>query len=290
MVIDTLTVMRPVAQPGPEHTAVSARSESRTCQEAVERLLARHQWRLLGRDEFVARADEHLRAGIATDAHRAATFAYSQALYMACSGVEGVPRQNQGYSELFRYLYDVAARRYPDVCDDATQRALESTFTTFGRCRQPGAFFAFALQRLMDAAKALRRQEEHLHSLAAPIGDGDDTLGELLPDPDNVDPSARVIADEQRQRLAAFADDFLRRHPRARQQLAALWLKHVEGLDEASISRRLGKPIKSMYVLRARAVEKLRDDPAWRALAVECGILPPEQAMSPALADVATQG
>src|SRR5262245_31105881 len=83
----------------------------RLCAQAVDGLLARHDWQLLDRAEFVRRAHEHLRGGAASDAQRAATHAYSLALHSACSGAEGRERQNNAYGELFRYLYDIALQR-----------------------------------------------------------------------------------------------------------------------------------------------------------------------------------
>lgn len=244
------------------------------CQAAVDRLLARHSWRLLAPDEFVRRTHAHLGAGHAADPHRAAVYAYSHALHAACSGGEGVARQDQGYTELFRYLYDSAVRRYPDICDDTTQRALERTFTMFGRCREPGAFFAFALQQLMDAARTLRRQEEgHPWSLDAPVGEGDDTLGAVLPDRAARDPVGQVLDQERQVRVRRLVREFTRAHPRARQQLAALWLKHMEGFDDTAISQKLGKPARSLYVLRSRAIAKLQMDSGWQTLARECGML-----------------
>jgi DNA-directed RNA polymerase specialized sigma24 family protein len=243
------------------------------CEVAVARLLARHGWQLLEREEFVRRTVAHLRAGIAGDPRRAATYTYSLALHAACSGVDGPARRERGYTELHRYLYDSARRRYPDVCDDATQRALEAVFTGFARCRQPGAFLAFALQCLMDAARVARRPlSRGEQSLATPVGDnGRDTLGDLLPDARQPDPAEVVLDGERRARLGRYADEFLRKHPRARDQLAALWLKYIEGLDDATIGRRLGKPVSSVYVLRSRAIAKLHAEPRWRALAGECG-------------------
>ena len=244
------------------------------CGKAVEEALARHRWQLLEPEEFARRAMEHVRAGVASDPRRAATYTYSQALHIACSGAEGADRQNLGYTELFRYLYDSARRRYPDVSEDATQRALEATFTTFERCRQPGAFLAFAFQHLMDAARALRRQMgSGVRHLETCVGDSETALGELLPDPQASDPADEVIAGEQRSRLERCRAEFLRRHPRARQQFEALWLKYVEGLADAAIGERLGKPVSSVYVLRSRAIEKLRAEPSWRAIAAELGIL-----------------
>ena len=57
-----------------------------SCGEAVDLLRARHGWQLLDRPEFVRRPLAHLE----TD------------------GAEGPERQNLGYTELFRYLYDSA--------------------------------------------------------------------------------------------------------------------------------------------------------------------------------------
>jgi DNA-directed RNA polymerase specialized sigma24 family protein len=93
---------------------------------------------------------------------------------------------------------------------------------------------------------------------------------------ERADPAAHMIARELRERFARLAEEFLSRHPRARRQLAALRLKYVEGMDEQEVSRALGVPARAVYVLRSRAVAKLRHEPAWRALAAEFGIIPDE--------------
>src|SRR5262245_11094815 len=126
-------------------------AQEQSCREAIERLLARRNWGLLESQEFVRRTVEHLRAGACADPIRAATYTYCHVLYAACSGVESLRRKNIGYSALFCYLYDASRRRYPDICDDATQQALEITFRLFGRCREPGAFLSFAFQQLVEA-------------------------------------------------------------------------------------------------------------------------------------------
>lgn len=236
------------------------------CRAAVDRLVERHRWALLPQAEFVRRTAELLAAGQTSEPYRAAVAVYCRALHAACSGREGEQRQNLAYGELFRYLYD-SARAYPDVREDVTQQALERTFRSFERCREPGAFLAFALMHLADAARAMRRQERRAQSVAAPG---------LLPGPDQPEAAARAISGELRARFDQLSDEFLRKHPRAQQQLAALRLKYIDDMDEEAISRALGKPVGSVYVLRARAIKKLRGDPGWRALAVEFGILPEE--------------
>jgi hypothetical protein len=214
----------------------------RMCGKAVDLQLARHEWRLLERAEFARRALEYLRDGIAGDARRAATYAYSHALHAACSGAEGFERQNRAYTELFRYLYDSALHRYPDICDEATQRALTRTFAAFERCRQPGTFLAFAFQQLMDAARALRHEQRGPRSLPVAASAAADPLCDLLADRHQPDPFEVVIAHELRARFEQLADEFLRKHPRAAQQFAALRLKFIDGLGDVAISTSPARP------------------------------------------------
>lgn len=245
----------------------------RQCEQAVAQLCARHDWHLLDPREFANRSLEHILAGTASTPHRAAVHTYSLALYQSCSGQEGLDRQERGYRELFRYLYDSAYHRFPDVAEDATQHAIEHIFRNFERCRDPGAFLAFAFQALRDAARSIRRQFQPIQSLDEPAGRDLEPLGAMVVDPGQVDPIEQVVADERQVHLRRFADEFLRKHPRAKDQLAALWLKYVSGLDDQAVGQRLGKPVRSIYVLRSRAVRKLRADPSWRALALEWGVL-----------------
>jgi RNA polymerase sigma factor (sigma-70 family) len=233
----------------------------RLCAQAVDGLLARHHWQLLDRAEFVRRALEHLRGGAASEAQRAATHTYSLALHLACSGAEGRERQNHAYGELFRYLYDIALQRYPHTYEETAQHAIAQIYTAFERCRQPGAFLAFAIQQLLDSARSLRRE--------LPVR----SLDEGLVDERQADPSDALIESEQRARFAQLAAEFLRKHPRAARQFDALRLKFIDGLDDQTIAERLGNSVQNVYVLRARAIEKLRAEPAWRALAREFGIL-----------------
>jgi DNA-directed RNA polymerase specialized sigma24 family protein len=238
------------------------------CRKAVDLLLARREWQLLDRDEFGRRASGHLRDGIARDALRAAIYAYSQALHAACSGTEGAARQNRAYTELFRYLYDSALFRYPDIYDEVAQLAVTGVFASFSRCHQPGTFLAFALQRLLDAARAVRHEQAHMlagRALSPSHG--------LIPDAYQPDPAEAVIAAELHVRLAQMADEFLQKHPRAGKQFAALRLKFIDGLDDDTISQMLQTSVKNVYVLRSRAIDKLRAEPSWRALAAEFGIL-----------------
>lgn len=251
----------------------------RRCTEAVRLLMNRYGWQLLDLDVFAERTVHHINTGFASEPTRAAIYTYTQTLYTACSGTEGEVRQNEAYSELFRYLYDIARRRYPDVYEEAAQLAIERTFMMFERCQKPGAFLAFAIQRLMDSARALRRQENTApQSLDAPIGNDGDTLGEMLTDERQPEPVIRVLTAELRVRFEHLVTSFLQKHPRAVQQIAALRLKYLEDLDDVAISQQLGKSVANVYLLRHRAIEKLREEADWRALGLELGLLPEESA------------
>jgi DNA-directed RNA polymerase specialized sigma24 family protein len=239
------------------------------CGKAVDLLLARREWRLLDRNDFARRAWNYLRDGIASNAQRAAIYAYSQALHAACSGAEGLERQNRAYTELFRYLYDSALARYPDVCDEAAQHAVTSIFATFARCHQAGTFLAFAFQHLLDAARVVRHEQQTPAARADPLG--------MIPDAGQPDPAEAVITAELHARVAQLAQEFLQKHPRAGKQFDALRLKFIDGLDDDAISKRLGTPVKNVYVLRSRAIKKLRAEPSWRALAGEFGFLPDQR-------------
>lgn len=237
------------------------------CRAVVAMLGARHQWRLLSDEEFIERAI----ALVATQQHpnpqRAAVGVYSAALYVACTGAEGPERREQAYTELWRYLCTYARWRYADVGQDAVQSALEQICASIDRCRKPMAFLAFALQALMNAARAARHQGRHEQtSLDAWCAAGG------APPAVNAELDGHVIAGECQRAIGRLIDEFLWRYPRARQQFAALWLKYIEGLDDLAISARLGVSVSAVYVLRTRARKRLRADPLWRGLAEQVGL------------------
>jgi RNA polymerase sigma factor (sigma-70 family) len=244
------------------------------CRDVAAGLLARHGWQLLSREQLASETHELACRASRSSRPRAALAAYSRVLHMACSGALGSDRRDLAYVELWRYLRGCAARRFADGGEDVAQSALERTLASFHRCRRPNAFLAFALQQLSDAARTLRRQQRGaIASLDVPADDQEDALAERLRDPRQVDPELIVVAREDRGRLDRIRDRFLERNPRAGQQLAAVWLKYVEELDESAISQHLGKPVGSLYVLRSRALTKLQMDPDVRSLARDRGLL-----------------
>jgi RNA polymerase sigma factor (sigma-70 family) len=247
----------------------------RACQAAVDRWLAERGWQLIEPKEWVDRTLAYVQARPGADPYRVAVHIYSQALYAACSGAQGDQQRDRGYGELFRYLYDVARKRYPLIYEDVAQQAIELVYQHFAKCRDPGTFLAFALQQILAAARTVRqpritaRQSDRpVEQVPKGIYEGRDQHPDL---------AAPLIADELRANFERLSAEFLRKHPRAKLQLEALRLKYIDGLDVAAISQRLTKPPASIYVLRSRAIEKLRAEPEWRALAVEFGVLPEEE-------------
>jgi RNA polymerase sigma factor (sigma-70 family) len=244
-----------------EHEPMAGDDLERACAEAVARLRRRYRWELLTNQEWVSLAAGHLAHGEADDAGRAAVLAYSRALHEACSGRRGPELRERGYGELADYLRG-AARLQGDLRDDTVQIALERTYERFDYCRSPGSFLAFALQQLADATRATRRQESRA---ATQRGDHADSSA--------ADPASGLVSGELRARFEQLAQAFLRAHPRAGRQFMALRLKFVDGLDDSAIAAYLQIPIDNVYVLRSRAIRKLRDSSEWRSLAVEYGII-----------------
>lgn len=238
----------------------------RDCTAAIAQLTQRHHWGLLDIGEWTRAAAEHLRCKDAADPSRAAILAYSHALHTACSGRRGLAIQEQGYREIHGYLM-ATARRQGQIGEDAVQQALQRTYERFEQCRTPGAFLAFALQQLADSARALRREDLRVERAV-------DKQAAESPPSESPDPVSQLMLAELRGHFEHLAEGFLHAHPRAARQFATLRLKFFDGLDDQTIAERLGVPLRNVYVLRSRAVSKLRNSPEWRALAAEFGILP----------------
>jgi RNA polymerase sigma factor (sigma-70 family) len=259
----------------PEHD--HSRELEHQCGIVVDQLIARYHWALLDRDVLVRRALWHLGAGLADRLANAAIGAYCVALYSACSGDEGPARQNQAYSELARYLSNLAGMRFADLPlearEDITQSALERMFRSFERCREPVALLAFAGQHLLDAARVVRRHHHQApQSLEEAVGGSGSMLGDLLPD-HQPQPIEHVIAEEHRAAVEQLLQEFLSAHPRSAQQLASLRMTLLDDLDDETISRRLGISLSSVYTARSRIKKTLRSEPHWQARAIELGIL-----------------
>jgi DNA-directed RNA polymerase specialized sigma24 family protein len=244
----------------------------RRCRQVVDRMAGEYGWALTERGELARRALELINGD---RIEPAVLSAYCLALYAACSGGEGVSRQNQGYSELARYLYNISAMRHadlrPELREEAVQSALERIFTAFGRCREPAALLAFAAQHLLDAARMIRRHEyrpvDSIEQVAREAGHA----GEGPPDPLD-----QVIAADQRATIERLLGEYAAAHPRAAQQVAILRMQWIERLDDTAISQRLGISLNSIYTARSRITKIMQSEPRWQARARELGLFADE--------------
>jgi RNA polymerase sigma factor (sigma-70 family) len=244
---------------------------------AAERILHDHAWELLTADELAQRAAELLLAGRTAQLERALVGAYCTALHAACSGAEGQPRQERGYTELAYLLHAMAGARYADLVaeerQEAAQSALVRVFQAFEHCREPVAFLAFAGQHLLDAVRVIRRHAYRpVDSLERILGADEPASADWLPDSQ---PAAieRVIAAERRALLERLLDEFAGAHPRTAQQVLILRLLELDDLDGAEVAQRLAMSTNSVYVARARIIKRLKSNPHWRARARELGLL-----------------
>lgn len=239
------------------------------CREVAASVLAHHRWELLTHEELAQEMMSVLESGIMAEPRDAAMYVYSLCLYAACSGEEGADRQNQAFMELSRYLYRLSFREHITLAPDLRQEAInESLFKIWQRldqCRKHGAFLFFAACEMRNAIRPWWRggaPEEYLEE------------AEQIPDTRLAgDPAARVLSAELRQRVRACFEALIRRCPRAKQQLEAVWLKHIEFLDDTTICAYLKKSIGSVYVLRTRGLDRLRADPEWRSIAHDLDLL-----------------
>jgi len=237
---------------------------------SVDTYVRRYDWQLIDRDEFVRLVLDQASRNVTTNSiHAPILCVYSRALYRSCSGAEGRQRQEQAYHELTGFLDQMAARRYAAVRADAVQGALERIYRSFAHCRQPETFLAFALQKLRDAAQAEFRSLAHAEMPVSLDMDAADS-GRQLADPDS-GPADVALQNDMRRRLGVCFEHFLQKHPRAAQQLAVLWLRYIDGLDNRTIAKQLDKTTSAIQVLRSRGMAHLRGDPDLRALAVELG-------------------
>lgn len=241
------------------------------CRAVVARVVQRHGWALLDHVEFARRVAAALAAGDAAEPWPAAVNVYCRCLYTACRGDQGPERQELAFTELHRYLYELSFREVADLAPDLRQDAVNETllrvWQKLENYYKPGAFLAVAALELRNVLRPWWTRKVQPLPL---------DLIEDQPAPDSTDdPLASALRSELRERVRACFDEVLRRQPRARQQLEAVWLKYIVELDDETISAYLSKPVASVHVLRSRGLSHLRAAPAWQLMAQELLTLAP---------------
>ncbi len=222
------------------------------CRPIVARLRAAYGWSLLEEDALTALVLAAAPPDAAPPAlERLARDQYSRALWEACRPGAEAARREQAYAELQRYLFRAACNRRPAAAEECVQRALELVVAQVERCREPGAFLTFALNKLRHALGEEAARAER----GAPAEPADEPASAA---------DAVPVAVEDRERAAALLAAIGRlRDARQRQ---ALVLKFYGGLDDQTIGARLAITPNLVRVLRHRALGRLRADPDLAAL------------------------
>jgi RNA polymerase sigma factor (sigma-70 family) len=221
------------------------------CHDIVKTLTEKNQWGLLSPEELEAAVLASTPAEASpSELKRLAKHHYTIALYEACRQTQNPSRREQGYQELFRFLFRVAHYRWPNLAEDITQRALVLVYEQFERCQNPGTFLAFALNKLRHAGQQeLRARGRELLQEEMSV--------EGVESHDQTNTGAS-LEDEEQLRVLVEAIGQL---PDKRQQ-SVLLLKFFRGLSDETIGTQLSSTANHIRVLRHRALIQLRRNDA----------------------------
>ena len=219
-----------------------------TCQRIVRALIEKYRWALLSDDELVERVLGSIESGISpTEVRRLAKHHYAIAMYEACRQVRDQDRREQGYHELSHYLFRAACRQWPELAEDASQRALVLVYEQIDRCRSPGTFLAFALGKLRHAFK----QEQGARGREVPL----EEAGRSIAQGDRTEAWTHLEYQEWCHKLF----DAIKRLSSDLERKTII-LKHIGGLSDAEIGKRLKITANYVRVLRHRGIKRLRQD------------------------------
>ncbi len=242
-------------------------------QSVVEQLCNRHGWGLLDRAEFSAQLAVRAQSTSPPDVESLTKLAvnlYCEILHAAC-GSSGDRRQ-RAYTELAHYLYDHALQKYrdPDLAHEITHDAIILVHEQLANCHNPGAFLAFALLKVWNAATAtFRRRDRHAKRATPLLVDDGEQGGREPVDQQTPAPEALAVTTEQQQRLMMRFDHLIEAAPRAEKQIQAVLLKFLYNYSDEEIGDQLATEVANVHVLRSRGLKRLREDPVLRQLALE---------------------
>jgi RNA polymerase sigma factor (sigma-70 family) len=242
----------------------------------VRELIEDNDWRLLSEDAFVQAVLERIPPEGSNEPDQLRKWCINtycrQALHPACLGALGEQKRKRGFEELGTYLHRLAHWKWPHIAEDAVQEALVRVYDRVDQCRNPGAFLAFAIQQLRDAAKKLSKIETRELSLDELLEQ--DFYGDI-----SADEAVGVVEEEGVEEAALYADvkcqvaarikQVRRQNPRAHRQLDAVCLRYFRELSNAEIATVLKTTPENVSVLISRGLEKLRRDEGLYDLAKE---------------------
>lgn len=223
------------------------------CRRIVRALIEKYDWALLSEDELVELTLGSIRSQVApAEVEKLTKHHYTIALYEACRQAEDLDRRERGYHELHGFLFRAAYNRWPELAEDATQRALLLVYEQIDRCRSPGTFLAFALGKLRHAFQ----QEQRARGRELP-------LAEIIQSSTERDRTVRSSHLDHQERCQVLLEA-IQRLPNDLERKAIL-LKFFGGLSDAEIGARLEIAPGHVRVLRHRGIARLRKDKRLRA-------------------------
>jgi RNA polymerase sigma factor (sigma-70 family) len=232
-----------------DHTAVASFLD---CQRIVQALIKKYDWALLQEEALVELVLSSIESEVSpAEVKRLTKHRYTMALYEACRQTEDLDRRERGYHELFRFLFRAAYNKWPELAEDAMQRALLLVYKQIDRCQNPGTFLAFALYKLRQAFKDEQRARGIKREMSRPSPEIHQVIAER-------DWPARQWCLDQQELLQVLLDA-IKRLPNDLEQKAIL-LKFFGGLSDAEIGERLGITVDYVRVLRHRGIARLRKD------------------------------
>lgn len=246
------------------------------CESVLATFLTSHAWQLLTAQELAIQVwARPLPPGEATQETlmKLAVNCYCESWYAACCASGA--RRTRAYTELAHYLYDRALHKYSDqaTAQEITHEAILLVAQQLDQVQNPGAFLAFALLKLWNAATTYFRQRDRQARRTQPLPGPtlDDQPGDLI-DPQAPLPAVITEQNELETQVRARIDALMAAAPRARNQLQAVLLKFLHGYSDAEIATALETDVANVHVLRSRGLNRLREDGALRALFEEMAI------------------
>jgi RNA polymerase sigma factor (sigma-70 family) len=230
--------------------------------------MARHGWKLLAEDDFSRQLYGRAKAAGITDAEALTSLAvnlYCQVWHTACCS-RGEQRK-RAFSELAHYLYDRALHKYGEreLAHEVAHDAIVLIHEQLENCQNPGAFMAFALLKLWNAATTYFRRRDRL--LAQLSLEGEEEEEAEIVDRQSVGPEAATLQTELVETLLWRIGELMQAEPRAQKQYQAVLYKFIYGYSDQEIADHLEMDVAGVHVLRSRGMKRLREDPALRRLA-----------------------
>lgn len=244
----------------------------------VSDVLCQRDWQLVAQEElpaFVQRVQATIADGTVKPrpsalpedtVRRAAIHVYCHELYRA-TGADGTLRQHRAFAELARHAQGVACRYEdnPDVVQACVQSALQIAWEKRDQVRDPGSFLRWLEQvvyyEIKGYWKPQHRQHEVPMSRVVPAGEHEEndelvqrfweTLA-YVPPPDD-----QVATRQVREQLWTEVRRVLADNQRYQAVIVGYYLYE---LSLPALAEMLQRPVRNIYVLKSRALDRLRAD------------------------------